>query len=134
VEEAGLRRQFRDPQAPEVQAVADQVQELQRQIQEERASVVNPQGRALSSRASEAMKLQNEVTFATEGLKAAMLAVENSRMESQRQLKFLVMLSDPQAAAVQDWNWRWQAFLGAIGGLVVAWGLVGFVSGVRRRF
>lgn len=133
VEEAGLRRQFRDPQAPEVQAVADQVQELQRQIQQERASVVNPQGRALSSRASEAMKLQNEVTFATEGLKAAMLAVENSRMESQRQLKFLVMLSDPRASVVQDWNWRWQAFLGAIGGLVVVWGVSSFVLGTRSR-
>lgn len=132
-EEAGLRRQFLDPQAPEVQAVADQVQELKRQIQQERASVVSPQGRALSSRASEAMKLQNEVTFTTEGLKAAMLAVENSRMESQRQLKFLVMLSDPQAAAGQDWNWRWQVFLGAIGALVVAYGLASFVLGIRSR-
>jgi capsular polysaccharide transport system permease protein len=62
-----------------------------------------------------------------------MLAVENSRMESQRQLKFMVMLSDPQAAAMQDWNWRWQAFLGATGGLVVIWGVSSFVLGTRRR-
>ena len=79
------------------------------------------------------MKLQNSVTFATEGLKAAMVAVENSRMESQRQLKFLVLLSDPQASLGQDWNWRWQLFLGAVGMLVVVWGVSSFVSGVRSR-
>lgn len=133
VEEASLRRQFRDPQAPEVQFVADQVQELQRQIQAERQALVNPEGRDLSGRAVEAMKLQNDVTFATENLRAAMQAVENSRMESQRQLKFLVLLSDPQEPAVQDWNWRWQVFLGAIGGLVVVWGVSSFVLGIRRR-
>lgn len=133
VEEASLRRQFRDPQAPEVQFVADQVQELQQQIREERAALVNPQGRDLSGRAAEAMKLQNEVTFATESLRAAMLAVENSRMESQRQLKFLVMLSAPQEPALQDWNWRWQVFLGSIGLLVVVWGMYGFVFGIRNR-
>jgi capsular polysaccharide transport system permease protein len=133
VEEASLRRQFRDPEAPEVQFVADQVQELQRQIQEERKALVNPEGRDLSGRAAEAMKLQNEVTFATEGLKAAMLAAENSRMESQRQLKFLVLLSDPQEPALQDWNWRWQVFLGSIGMLVVVWGVSSFVLGIRRR-
>lgn len=133
VEESSLRRQFRDPQAPEVQFVADQVQELQQQIREERAALVNPQGRDLSGRAAEAMKLQNEVTFATESLRAAMLAVENSRMESQRQLKFLVMLSAPEEPALQDWNWRWQVFLGSIGLLVVVWGVSSFVFGIRNR-
>ena len=93
----------------------------------------NPQGRDLSGRAAEAMKLQNVVPFATESLRAAMLAVENSRMVSQRQLKFLVMLSAPQEPALQDWNWRWQVFLGSIGLLVVVWGVSSFVFGIRNR-
>jgi capsular polysaccharide transport system permease protein len=133
VEEASLRRQFRDGQAPEVQFVADQVAELERQIKEERAKLVSPAGRDLSGRALEAMKLQNDVTFATQALQAAMTAVENSRMESQRQLKFLVMLSDPRQPDGQDWNWRWQVFLGTIGVLVALWGVLSFVGGIRRR-
>jgi len=133
VEEARLKRQFRDPQAPEVLVVTDQVQELQKQIQKERDSVVSPGGKALNNRATEATKLQNEVTFATENLKASMLAVENSRMESQRQLKFLVMLSDPQAPEVQDWNWRFQVFLGVVGGAIVIWGVASFLLGIRSR-
>ena len=45
VEEASLRRQFRDPNAPEVAFVADQVRELERQIQEERQKAVGAGGR-----------------------------------------------------------------------------------------
>jgi capsular polysaccharide transport system permease protein len=133
VEEASLRRQFRDGQAPEVQLVADQVEELERQIRDERAKLVSPAGRDLSGRALEAKKLQNDVTFATQALQASMTAVENSRMESQRQLKFLVMLSDPRQPNRQDWNWRWQVFMGTIGVLVAMWGVLSFVGGIRRR-
>ncbi len=133
VEEASLRRQFRDAQAPEVQFVADQVLELERQIRDERAKLVSPEGRDLSGRALEAMTLRNDVTFATEALRGAMVAVDNSRMESQRQLKFLVMLSDPRQPDDQDWNWRWQAFLGTIGLLISFWGVLSFVGGIRRR-
>ena len=133
VEEASLRRQFRDGQAPEVQLVADQVEELERQIRDERAKLVSPAGRDLSGRALEAKKLQNDVTFATQALQASMTAVENSRMESQRQLKFLVMLSDPRQPNRHDWNWRWQVFMGTIGVLVAMWGVLSFVGGIRRR-
>ena len=133
VEEASLRRQFRDGQAPEVQLVADQVSELERQISDERTKLLSPQGRDLSGRALEAMRLRNNVSFATEALRAAMTAVENSRMESQRQLKFLVMLSDSRRADDQDWNWRWQVFLGTIGILLASWGVLSFVGGIRRR-
>jgi capsular polysaccharide transport system permease protein len=133
VEEASLKRQFRDPKAPEVQFAADQVQELQKQIQAERQTLASPRGRNLGGRASEAMKLQNEVIFATESLRAAMTAVENSRMESQRQLKFLVMLSVPQKAASQNWDWRWKGFAGAIGISIALMGITSFVSGVNKR-
>ena len=132
VEEASLRRQFRDGLAPDVQLVADQVEELERQIRDERAKLVSPAGRDLSGRALEAKKLQNDVTFATQALQASMTAVENSRMESQRQLKFLVMLSDPRQPNRQDWNWRWQVFMGTIGVLVAMWGVLSFVGGIRR--
>jgi len=133
VQEASLRRQFRDPQAPEVSYVADQVQELQQQIAEERGKVVSPAGRDLNRLAIQAQSLQNEVTFATEALKAAMLAADNSRMESQRQLKFLVMLREPQLPAQPEQSWRWKAFLASLGGLLVVWGVGGFLVGVVKR-
>jgi capsular polysaccharide transport system permease protein len=133
VEEASQRRQFRDPKAPEVQLVADQVLELQKQINTERTNLATPQGRDLGGRASQALKLQNDVAFATESLRAAMTAVENSRMESQRQLKFVVMLSEPRKPYVQAWDWRWKALLGSAGILITGLGTGSFLQGVKER-
>jgi capsular polysaccharide transport system permease protein len=133
VEEASLRRQFRDTKAPEVQIVADQVQELQKQINTERTNLATPQGRDLGGRASEALKLQNDVAFATESLRAAMTAVENSRMESQRQLKFVVMLSEPRKPYSQAWDWRWKVLLGSVGIAITFLGIASFLQGVKER-
>ena len=133
VEEASLRRQYRDPDAPEVAFVADQVRELERQIQEERDKAVGPGGRDLNKLANQASRLQSDVEFARDSLSSAMTAADNSRMESQRQLKFIVMLSKPQVAAAPDDSWRWKAFLSCIGSVIVIWGVGGFMLSAVNR-
>lgn len=133
VQEASLRRQFRDPQAPEVANVADQVVELERQIKDERRKVVSPAGRDLNKLSTQVQSLQNEVAYATEALKAAMLTADNRRAESERQLKFLVMLNQAELPAQPDSSWRWKAFLASIGALMVVWGVGGFLVKLVRR-
>ena len=133
VEEASLRRQFRDPNAPEVAFVADQVRELERQIQEERQKAVGAGGRDLNKLATQASRLQGDVGFARESLSSAMRAADNSRMESQRQLKFIVMLSKPQMPTGPENSWRWKAFLSCLGVVIVVWGVGGFfLTAVNR--
>ncbi|MDC0302880.1 sugar ABC transporter [bacterium] len=133
VEEASLRRQYRDPNAPEVSFIADQVNELQKQIQTERQKSVSENGRDLNSLAIQESSLRANVEFATQSLQSARLAADNSRRESTRQLKFLVMLSQPQKPVSPDQNWRWQAFLGSIGIIVVAWGVGGFIFAAMKK-
>ena len=133
VEEASLRRQFRDPNAPEVAFVADQVRELERQIQEERQKAVGAGGRDLNKLASQATRLQGDVDFAMESLSSAMRAADNSRMESQRQLKFIVMLSKPLKPTGPETSWRWKVFLSCLGVLIVVWGVGGFMLTALRR-
>ena len=133
VEEATLRRQYRDPNAPEVSFIADQVRELEKQISKERKKSVSETGRDLNSLAIQESSLRSNVEFATESLQSARLAVDNSRRESQRQLKFVVMLSQPQPPVAPDSNWRWQAFLGSIGIIVVAWGVGGFILAAMKK-
>ena len=133
VDEASLRRQYKDPDAPEVAFVADQVRELQRQIQEERDNAVGADGRDLNKLATQASRLQGDVDFARQSLSSAMLAADNSRMESQRQLKFIVMLSKPLMPEGPDQSWRWKAFLSCLGVLVVIWGVGGFMLTALRR-
>ena len=111
VEEAALRRQYRDPNAPEVAFVADQVNELELQIRQERDRALSKDGRDLNALVLEEAELISDVEYATTNLQSARLAADNSRRESQRQLKFVVVLSQPQLPVAPDQNWRWQAFL-----------------------
>ena len=133
VEEAALRRQYRDPNAPEVSFVADQVKELKVQIRQERDKSVSNDGRDLNTLVLEEAGLISDVEFATETLQSARLASDNSRRESQRQLKFVVVLSQPGLPAAPDQNWRWQAFLASVGIIVVGWGVGGFILNAMRK-
>ena len=133
VEEAALRRQYRDPNAPEVSFVADQVKELEVQIRQERERSVSKDGRDLNTLVLEEAGLISDVEFATETLQSARLASDNSRRESQRQLKFVIVLSQPQLPAEPDQNWRWQAFLASVGIIVVSWGVGGFILNAMRK-
>ena len=133
VEEAALRRQYLDPNAPEVSFVADQVKELQVQIRQERDKSVSNDGRDLNTLVLEEAGLISDVEFATETLQSARLASDNSRRESQRQLKFVVVLSQPGMPAAPDQNWRWQAFLASVGIIVVSWGVGGFILNAMRK-
>ena len=133
VEEAALRRQYRDPNAPEVSYVADQVKELEVQIRQERNRSVSKDGRDLNTLVLEEAGLISDVEFATESLQSARLASDNSRRESQRQLKFVVVLSQPELPVLPDQNWRWQAFLASVGIVVVGWGVGGFILNAMRK-
>ena len=133
VQEASLRRQYRDPNAPEVSYVADQVKELEVQISQERARSVSKDGRDLNALALEEAGLISDVEFATQTLQSARLASDNSRRESQRQLKFIVVLSQPQLPVAPDQNWRWQGFLASVGIIVIGWGVGGFILNAMRK-
>ena len=134
VEEAALRRQYRDPKAPEVAYISDQVSELEAQIREERErSVSSENGRDLNTLVLEETGLISDVDFATETLQSARLAADNSRRESQRQLKFVVVLSQPQLPVAPDHNWRWQAFLASIGVVILSWGVGGFILNAMKK-
>lgn len=133
VQEASLKRQFRDPTTPEVAFITDQVRELERQIREERELLVNPDGRDLNRLLAEASKLETEVLLATEALKGAVNSAESSRQSVQQQLKFLVRLSDPLLPTEQWYDWRWKGFLGVLGGLIVLWGITSFSLGIINR-
>ena len=134
VEEAALRRQYRDPNAPEVAYISDQVSELEAQIREERErSVSSENGRDLNTLVLEETGLISDVDFATETLQSARLAADNSRRESQRQLKFIVVLSQPQLPVAPDQNWRWQGFLASVGIIVIGWGVGGFILNAMRK-
>lgn len=96
-------------------------------------AAVNPEGRDLNRLVAEGSKLETEVALATEAMKAAITAADNSRQRSQQQVKFLVRLAEPQIPELQYIDWRWKGFLATLGIIVVLWGIGSFVLGVVDR-
>lgn len=133
VEEAALKRQYKDPATPEVLYVTDQIRELEIQIAKEKMQLVSPEGQNYNRRIAQVRLLENEVAFATDALKAAMTFANNRRQETQQQIKFLVKLSDASLPEMQSYDWRYKGFLAAIGIVIVAWGVASFTLGVVDR-
>jgi capsular polysaccharide transport system permease protein len=133
VQEASLKRQFKDPATPEVAYVTDQIDELQSQIAKEKDALVSPEGEDYNQRIALEKELESEVAFAADALKSVMAFANDRRRESQQQIKFLVRLSDAEVPAMQSYDWRLKGFLAFVGVIVVVWGAISFTLGIASR-
>lgn len=131
VELATLKRQFKDPTEPEVAVVADQVRELEQQIQKERRSLVSSKGRNLNRKAADVLRLESEVNFATDSYKLALTSVEKARIESKRQQKFMALLSAPQLPEDPQNDWRSKGFFTVLASCAVGFSLTKFIFGMQ---
>jgi capsular polysaccharide transport system permease protein len=111
---ATLEEQFKDPNAPEVELIRDQVNAIERQLIKERKRNVSTGGRNLSRRTSEFLELESEVKYHEDLYKLAISAVEKARIESDRQQKFLITLANPRKAEDQDNSWRYKGFFSVV--------------------
>ncbi len=131
VEVATLKRKFKDPTEPEVAVVADQVRELEQQIQKERRSLVSSKGRNLNRKAADVLKLETEVSFASDSYKLALTSVEKARIESKRQQKFMALLSAPQLPEDPQNDWRSKGFFTVLASCAVGFSLTKFIFGMQ---
>ena len=131
VELATLKRQFKDPAEPEVAVVADQVRELEQQIEKERRSLVSRKGRNLNHKAADVLKLESEMSFASDSYKLALTSVEKARIESKRQQKFMALLSAPQLPEDPQNDWRSKGFFTVLASCAVGFSLTKFIFGMQ---
>jgi capsular polysaccharide transport system permease protein len=131
VELATLKLQYKDPTEPEVAAVADQVREMEQQINKERRSLVSGKGRNLSRKTSDILKFESEVNFATDSYKLALTSVEKARIESKRQQKFMALLSAPQLPEDPQNDWRTKGFFTVLASCAVGFSLTKFIFGMQ---
>jgi capsular polysaccharide transport system permease protein len=131
VELATLKLQYKDPAEPEVAAVADQVREMEQQIEKERRSLVSGKGRNLSRKTADVLKLESDVNFATDSYKLALTSVEKARIESKRQQKFMALLSAPQLPEDAENDWRSKGFFTVLASCAVGFSLTKFIFGMQ---
>jgi capsular polysaccharide transport system permease protein len=131
VQLATLKLQYKDPAEPEVAVIADQVRELEQQIEKERRSLVSSKGRNLSRKTADIVRLESEVSFATDSYKLALTSVEKARIESKRQQKFMALLSAPQLPEDPQNDWRSKGFFTVLASSAVGFSLTKFVLGMQ---
>lgn len=127
---ATLRRQFRDPRAPEIESVNAEVQELQTQIKNERAMLVSPDGKDLTEKAARQTELEANLAFASDLYKASITSAEKTRVDSLQQQRFMAVLSKPLKPEEPWQYWRHKGFFTALAIVFVGFSLTRFLLGM----
>lgn len=86
--------------APQVALTRNQIAALKAQLDKERAKVASANGGRLNTLASEFQNLALEAGFAEDAYKAALTAMEATRIEASRKLKSLVVVETPARAEI----------------------------------
>ncbi|MEA5411761.1 hypothetical protein VB737_08280 [Synechococcus sp. BA-120 BA3] len=128
-----LEQQYKSKDEPDLLAVIDQIAELQRLIDSERKGLVSRQGsgRNLNRKAADILKYQSAVDFAADLYKTALISAEKARVDTQRQQKFMAILSAPLLPDSPAFNWRLRGFFTVAAIALVGLSLGKFVLGVQ---
>jgi capsular polysaccharide transport system permease protein len=128
-----LEQQYKSKDEPDLLAVNDQIAELQRLIDSERKGLVSRQGtgRNLNRKAADILRYQSAVDFAADLYKTALISAEKARVDTQRQQKFMAVLSAPLLPDSPAFNWRLRGFFTVAAIALVGLSLGKFVLGVQ---
>lgn len=113
--------------AYQVVSMKQQVAALKSQLEQERQKVASGQGGRLNTLASEFQDLTLEVGFAEDTYKAALSAVEATRIEASRKLKSLVVVSSPGKPEIAIYPQRAYNLITLLLGLTLLYGIVRLV-------
>ena len=127
---AVLKRQFIDQGAPEIIYQESQIEELKKQIQEERNLLVSPSGKNFGEKATNLARLEANYQFSNELFKSSLAASEKTKLDSQQQQRFMAILSKPYLPENQWYYWRHKGFLTSVSVLLVSYFLLKFFMGI----
>ena len=130
VELSSLKRSFVDQKAPEIVLLENQIEELEKQILEERIALVNPNERNLSSKISKLEELKLSKQYAYDLYLSSLTTAEKTRIDSIQKQRFLAIISMPKLPEEQ-WNyWRHRGFLTSISIIFITISLIKFIFGM----
>ncbi len=125
-----LKNQFVDLNAPEILYIKDEISGIEKQIYDERKSLVSPQGKNLEIKSTKLAELKSLVDFASDLYKGALTAAEKTRLESVKQKRFMAILSNPIKPEDPWQYWRHKGFLTSLTILLVGFSLTKFLLGM----
>lgn len=113
--------------APQVVALRNQIAAFKSQLGMEKGKVTSGTGGRLNSLASEFQNLLLEAGFAEDAYKAALTAMETTRIEASRKLKNLVVVESPAKPETAVYPQRLYNLMTLLLGLILVYGIVRLV-------
>lgn len=89
---------YLNPEAPQVVSLRSQIASVEKQIQEEQAKLTSTNDSKLNDKTAQFETMKADVEFANELYKLALTSLENSRIETLRKMKNLIIISSPHKA------------------------------------
>lgn len=113
--------------APQIVALTNEISSLKRQMDSERAKIASTGGGKLNTLAAEFQSLTLEAGFAEDAYKAALSAVETTRIDASRKIKSLVIIESPVRPQVAEYPRRLYNLVTLLLGLTLLYGIVRLV-------
>jgi capsular polysaccharide transport system permease protein len=104
--ELSAKRAYLNEDAPDVVTLKGQAAALRLQIERESRSATRPESGALNRVAVEFHEIKSRANFAEDSYKAALAAVESTRVEASRKVKSLVVIEPPTLAQTAEYPRR----------------------------
>ena len=118
---------------PEIIYLEDELDELKKQIANERILLVSPEGKALNTKSAELEKLEAEFELANDLYKSSQTTIEQARIDSIRQQRFIALISDPIYPENEWFYWRHKAFITSILIFIIGYVLTRFILGMTEN-
>ena len=133
IELAQIKRKFINDDAPEIIYLEDELEELKNQIANERLLRVSPEGKALNKKSAELSKLESEFELANALYESTQTTIEQTRVDSIRQQRFITLISDPIYPEKEWFYWRHKAFVSSLLFFVIGYVLTKFILGMTEN-
>ena len=124
---AKLKRQYVDPNDPEIEYKIKNIEEIENQINIERNSLLSTRGKDLTKKAYELKELEANLSFYKELYQSSLKASEKNRLDSIRKQRFIAIITKPIKPEDQYQYWRHQGFLTSIAIFLVSFLLIRFI-------
>ena len=125
-----LKRQFVDQNAPEILYVNSQIEELTKQIKEQRNILIKSDGKNYVERFQILATLESNLSFWNDVYNSSLVTSEKTKLDSQKQQRFLAILSKPIVPQDQNYGWRHKWFLTFSLIILIGFFLTKFILGI----
>lgn len=127
-----LKNQFIDKNAPEIKYMQNKVEEIKNQIKDQRNILLNPGSKNYAKRIAKSASLKSNLDFWSKIYSSSLATLEKTKLDSQKQQRFIAILSKPIYPEEQNIYWRNKWFLTFSLSILLGYFITRFLLGIAE--